>query len=283
MRFDYVSVGHVTIDVLERDGSRVRVPGGGAFYSALQASRLGLRTLILTRGAPGELEELLAPFTPELSLHLIPSQACTSFATSGQGSQRVQRLLSWAGPIEHAPAFRCSILHLAPVARETPPSLVRSLPGRCEFLALTPQGLIRRWSPDTGAISPSALERDALPPRYDAAVISAQERPSCATLLAHPPAGSVLAVTAGSAPTTLHVAGGRPERVPSCPVKHPVDDLGAGDVFASAFFIGLYRGFSPARAASFASAAAAVRIAGSGPSAVGTAATIEGLWKPPPR
>jgi len=37
-RFDYTAVGHVTIDVMP-DGSRR--PGGGAFYAALQAARLG--------------------------------------------------------------------------------------------------------------------------------------------------------------------------------------------------------------------------------------------------
>src|SRR2546429_8874944 len=58
-RFDYTTVGHVTIDVLA-DGSRR--PGGTAFYSALQASRLGLRALILTRGAVPEIERLLEPY-----------------------------------------------------------------------------------------------------------------------------------------------------------------------------------------------------------------------------
>ena len=47
MQFDYTTVGHVTIDVLD-DGSRRA--GGTAFYSALQAARLGRRALIVTRG-----------------------------------------------------------------------------------------------------------------------------------------------------------------------------------------------------------------------------------------
>jgi hypothetical protein len=55
-RFDYTTVGQVTVDVMP-DGSRQ--PGGTAFYSALQASRLGLRTLILTRGVTSEIEQLL--------------------------------------------------------------------------------------------------------------------------------------------------------------------------------------------------------------------------------
>ena len=49
LRFDYATVGHVTVDVLP-DGSRRA--GGAAFYSALQAARLGLRTLVITRGRP---------------------------------------------------------------------------------------------------------------------------------------------------------------------------------------------------------------------------------------
>ena len=41
-RYDYVTVGHVTRDVIEdRAGGTVSQPGGSAFYSALQAARLG--------------------------------------------------------------------------------------------------------------------------------------------------------------------------------------------------------------------------------------------------
>ena len=46
-RFDYTTVGHVTADVLA-DGARRA--GGSAFYSALQAARLGRRALIITQG-----------------------------------------------------------------------------------------------------------------------------------------------------------------------------------------------------------------------------------------
>ena len=84
-RFDYAAVGHVTIDVLA-DGTRR--PGGTAFYSALQASRLGLRTLILTRGAPREIEQLLAPYRAELELEVQPAEQTTTLHTSGSGAER---------------------------------------------------------------------------------------------------------------------------------------------------------------------------------------------------
>ena len=73
--FDYVAVGHVTVDVLSADSSRR--PGGGAFYSALQAARHGLRTLIVTQGSPTEIEALLEPYHKELELRIIPAPATT--------------------------------------------------------------------------------------------------------------------------------------------------------------------------------------------------------------
>ena len=123
--FDYVTVGHVTVDVIDEgsDATR-RQPGGGAFYSALQASRLGLRTLIVTRGNEPELSTLLAPYTPEVDIHVIPSEHTTTLATSWQAGVRTQRVLAWAGSIDRLPSFESPILHLAPVARETPAGLV---------------------------------------------------------------------------------------------------------------------------------------------------------------
>ena len=58
MQYDYTTVGHVTVDVMG-DGSRR--PGGSAFYSALQAARLGARTLIVTQGVPGESASCSSP------------------------------------------------------------------------------------------------------------------------------------------------------------------------------------------------------------------------------
>ena len=141
--FDYVTVGHVTVDVIAADASRR--PGGGAFYSALQAARLGLRTLILTQGSPPELEALLEPYRDELELRIVPAPATTTFATSWPGGQRRQRVLAWAGPIAGPIEVDTRILHFAPVARETP----AAWRGHAGFVGLTPQGLARTWDPRT--------------------------------------------------------------------------------------------------------------------------------------
>jgi sugar/nucleoside kinase (ribokinase family) len=85
----------------------------------------------------------------------------------------------------------------------------------------------------------------------------------------------VIAVTDAAAPTELYLPNGESTRVQVPAVAHPCDDIGAGDVFAAAFFVALAEGSAPEPAASFANAAAAVRIAGSGPGAIGDRAAIE--------
>lgn len=291
LQFDYTTVGHVTIDVLD---DRSRRAGGTAFYSALQAARLGLRARILTRGLPAEIHELLAPYCHELELTLQPAPCTTTLRTFGSGSQRSQRVLAWAGPIDDELALDTAILHLAPVAREIP----RGWPTRggaggaagegaahregVPFVGLTPQGLVRQWdAPDgriahvapTGAAARAAAELAA---GCHAIVVSEHERASCAGLIAAATAaGALVAVTAGAGPNTILVPGGQALACEVPELERPVDDLGAGDVFAAAFFIALSEGRSPLDAAAFANAAAAVRMCGTGAGAIGGRAEID--------
>jgi hypothetical protein len=292
--FDYVTVGHVTRDAIEHPdrGTLYRV-GGSAFYSALQAARLGLRTLILTQGVPSELEELLAPYRDELELQVIPAEQTTTLSTRGTGSARTQSLLAWAGPILEPIVVDTKILHISPVARETP----SSWEGRADFVGVTPQGLVRRWHEEDGPplvqldtssllgdistvppasealrcdISAVALKASLLPERFDAAVIAEHECPHCHALFkAARRHEAAIAVTADSRPTTVHLPGGDSVvQTPFPPATVVRDEIGAGDVFAAAFFVALAEGRPPLEAAVFANGAASARISGEGPSAI---------------
>jgi sugar/nucleoside kinase (ribokinase family) len=288
--FDYVTVGHVTADLIQ--GERTPRPGGGAFYSALQASRLGLRSLIVTKGEPRELERLLAPFAAELEIRILPSEHTTTLLTSGSGADRRQRLLAWAGAIDEHIEVDTGILHLASVARETP----AHFEGQAGFVGLTPQGLVREWDSE-GSISLVTLARDGLPARFDAVVISEVELACCDWLLPAPttqstpqaaaspkPAGTsepaagvergLVVVTAGAAPITVHSPAGSASYPPAPQVSDPQDDLGAGDVFAAALFVALAQGQTVGEAVAYGSAAAAVRLTAAGPQAVGTRAEV---------
>jgi pfkB family carbohydrate kinase len=280
----------VTVDVIAAEDS-LR-PGGGAFYSALQASRLGLRTLILTQGSPAEIESLLEPYRDELQLRVLPGPATTTLRTSWEGARRTQRVLAWAGPITAPVEVDTQILHFAPVARETN----ARWRGHADFIGLTPQGLARGWAQEEAQEAPIHGEggergreifsvalpsdRDSLgallPDRCDAVVISEQERTACAPLLAATMTqGAVLAITAGPGATSVTLPAGEVTRVLPPPVADPLDDLGAGDVFAAGFFVALHEGLSPARAAAFGHAAAAIRIEGPGADAIGDRSAIE--------
>jgi sugar/nucleoside kinase (ribokinase family) len=265
VRFDYTTVGHVTVDLMS-DGTRQ--PGGSAFYSALQASRLGRRVQILTRGVADEIEELLAPYGEELELELQAAPCTTSLQTSGKGRERAQRVLAWAGAIEPDVHVDTAVLHLAPVARETP----SAWRGEAALVGLTPQGLLRTWSSPQDAVVLRALEPSQLPERLDAAVLSATERPFCSALL---DGRAVVAVTDEDEPTELLVPDREPLMLEVPPLTQLLDDTGAGDVFAAAFFIALSDGESARSAAVFANAAAAVRLSSYGPDAVGDRAAIE--------
>ncbi len=267
---DYTTVGHVTVDVLD-DGSRR--PGGSAFYGALQAARLGARALIVTRGVRVEIERLLEPYRDELELTVIDAERTTTLQMAGIGRARVQRMLAWAGEIGADVRLDTAIAHLAPVARETP----ASWRGSARFVGLTPQGLVRDWSGDGGRVVDRALDLCSLPQRCEAIVFSESERASCAALL-EPAArrrAAIVAVTAAADPTELHLPDGVLADVAVPHVAPLRDDIGAGDVFAAAFFVALADGTTPAAAAAFANAAAAVRIAGVGPAAIGDRAAIQ--------
>ena len=271
LHFDYTTVGHVTIDVLD-DGSRRA--GGTAFYSALQAARLGRRALILTRGVAREIEEILEPYRDELELTVLPARHTTTLQTTGSGSARRQHVLAWAGPIAEDLVLDTSILHLAPVARESP----TRWQGRAAFLGLTPQGLVREWSGHDRQIGPAPPTGAAglVAERCDAIVVSEHERASCASLIARATAaGAVVAVTAGARPSTILTRGGAAVELDVPAIEDPADDLGAGDVFAAAFFVALAEGRSPLDAAGFANAAAAVRMLGAGAQAIGERPAIE--------
>jgi sugar/nucleoside kinase (ribokinase family) len=277
-QFDYLTVGHVSVDVLA-DGTRRA--GGTAFYSALQAARLGLRAAILTRGVTDEIEQHLSAHRGELDLFVQPAAETTTLATAGLGAERTQRVLAWAGPIALRTDLSARIVHLAPIARELDEDWLDAawLDGRVgltRFLGLTAQGLVRSWQGgDEHVVLATPAVVPAIAERCDAIVVSEHERTSCEELLdAAVRAGASVAITAGPRPTRL-ITRGETIELAHGEVPQARDDLGAGDVFAAAFFVALDQGRTPADAVAYGNAAAAVRVLGVGAQAIGDVSAIE--------
>ena len=272
-KYDYVVVGHVSRDVVAATGAEQ--PGGTAFYAGLQAARLGLRTLVVTAGVPDEVRALLAPWRGELDVAIQPAAETTCFEASGTGFDRILRIRAWAGEIA-PPAegeLDAAILHLAPIARETPAQAFGEAGRSARFVGITPQGLIRRWGED-GGIAHVALEQDELPRDLDALVISATELAACgAAMDAAVDRGAVASVTAGEGGAEVITRDGV-ERAPALRVVEPTDDLGAGDVYAAAFFASLANGAHPRTAMQRGQAASLHKLSEPGPVAIADSARI---------
>jgi sugar/nucleoside kinase (ribokinase family) len=276
MQHDYLVIGHICLDRL-RDGRLI--PGGTALYGAVQAARLGLRTGVLSAGNARALAGPLTPYRDEFNVDLLDTPETTIFVNVGVGAARQQSVEGWAGLIPLAGrTLDAPIIHLGPIAREIDLGALPAFP-RDAFVGATPQGWLRRWGAD-GRVTEHPLELPAaLTDRLDALVLSETEAPLAGEAIAAVrAAGGLVAITRGASACLLVDAAGERE---VATIERPiVDDTGAGDIFAVAFFAALAEGQSPEDAAQFAHAAAGLSIGGLGASAIATREAIEAAIAP---
>lgn len=278
---DYLAIGHITVDNLP-DGSRVL--GGTALYSALLASRFGLRTAVLTRGRFDENEaesirEALARYAGEFDLIVQESDQVTTFTNRTVAGRREQTIHAWAGEIDLnglPPLWRSSrIIHLAPVAQEID---VRRA-GRLSpsYFGVTPQGLMRSWRTEgSGRVTIGQLR---LPfeflGRIDGMVLNSEEQTLARDEVEVVGARALVAITRGAAGVQL-IDRGEHTQIPAFHVIQR-NDTGAGDVFAAALFIHRMEGTGTTSAAMAATAAASVLIQSGGPDGVPTREDAEAV------
>lgn len=261
---DYLAVGHVTLD-RQPDGGYL--PGGTVIFSSVQAARLGLRAGIVTAGNPADFVELLAPFRRAVTIDLHPVAHSTIFVNVGAGAARRQTLPAWAGPLDlGSPLPPARIIHLGPVAREIDLDRLPNFPADA-FVGATPQGWLRRWDAE-GHISEVDLELPGtLTARLDALVISETEaRRAPGVIAAVRAGGGLVAITRDAEGCTILDRDGAID-VPTAAYPF-VDDTGAGDIFATGFFVALAAGRAPRDAAAYANVAAGLSLAGRGPAAI---------------
>lgn len=276
---DYVVIGHVAID---------RTPvgemlGGTVLYAALAAARFGARVGILTRAnfdAFSEpLREQLAAAAEEIEIVAQNSDATTTFTNVEVAGRRTQTLHAWGGEIDLnglPPLWRSAgVVHIAPIAQEIDPRQTHLLAPR--FLGCTPQGWMRQWHPEhLGTVRPVPLR---LPPelvaRIDAMVISSQEYTDAREIAHAIGQRGLVAITRDKQGATI-LDRGRELSVPAVRVP-AVDTTGAGDVFAGCLFAARAARESVVASARYASAAAALKVAGRGILSVPTREAVERL------
>ncbi len=266
---DYVLVGHVCRDVL----GQTERPGGTVLYAGVTALRLGRRVGIVTSHGP---DLVLPEELAEAQVINIFAPETTTFLHQHEPTGRVLTLTARAGNITIADvpvAWRTAqIIHFAPVAWEVDRD-VGPLHG-ASMLVATPQGWLRRAT-DTGNITPAIERLASLPMEALTAVVVSSEdvgehEQLVAAIAARCP---VVAVTRGPEGCTLYT-GGVPAQIPSW-AAHEADSTGAGDVFATAFFIRLSETGDPAISARFAACVAARSVEGEGVARIPTRQQVE--------
>jgi sugar/nucleoside kinase (ribokinase family) len=242
---DYLVIGHVAHD-LTPTGSRL---GGTVAYSALTARALGLRVGIVTSVGP----ETSLGSLKDIPIISIESPQSTTFENIYSKQGRLQYLRAQAAHIDlnSVPELwrRASIIHLGPLANEIEPILPKDFSPA--LLGITPQGWMRKWDVD-GRVSPSAwTDAESALAQAGVVVISREDVGSDDEVIEHMAHQTrVLAVTEGAAGAVLYWNDDR--RRFRAPEVQEVDATGAGDVFATAFFVRLFKTRDPWEAARFA-------------------------------
>lgn len=265
---EYLAIGHAAHD-LTADGARL---GGTVAYSALTARALGMKVGIVTAvGKETPLDAL-----DGISVISIESPHSTTFENIYTDHGRVQYLRAQASKIDFdsVPASwrSASIIHLGPIANEMDSSLPDNFSP--SLLGVTPQGWMRRWDSD-GRVSRSEwANSESVLQKANAVVISREDVNGDNELIeqmAHQT--RMLVVTEGAEGCVLHWNGDR--RRFRAPEVDEVDATGAGDIFATAFFIRLFNTRDPWEAARFATLIASHSVTRVGLDGIPTQAEIE--------
>lgn len=257
----YVAIGSVCWDVVPGD-PEPRL-GGSVLFASRVAVAAGWEAHVVTSGT-ARLEDALRAALPDVQITVQRSAEDTVMAFSEQADLGPQAVPTVADPIDVSfmdlADGAAEVVHLAPIMGEVTPELVAQLAG-APFVGITPQGLLRTREAGTGRLL-RLPDLDAWwAPQVHAAVVSEEEYalvadPACLSELS-------LAVTRGErgcegrlGAEVVDVAG-----IDLAEVS-PVGTIGAGDVFAAAFFLSLASGALFADALHQANRTAAAHVGG---------------------
>ena len=265
---DYLVIGHVAHD-LTPDGPRL---GGTAAYSALTARALGLRVGVVTAaGRETSLEALNG-----IPMIAIESPHSTTFENIYTENGRVQYLRAQAARLDFASVpevwRRASIIHVGPIANEIDAVLPSDFSPA--LFGVTPQGWMRQRDEDGRVLRSTWKDAELVLQKADAVVMSREDLNGDDELIEHMAHQTrILVVTEADDGCVLHWHGDR-RRFRASEV-HEVDATGAGDVFAAAFFIRLFKTRDPWEAARFATLIASRSVTRVGLDGIPTSQEIE--------
>lgn len=269
MTIDYLLIGNITKDLIPGGST----PGGTALYSALTAQRLGMRVGLVTYVPDAEVARQLLP---GIEVHALPTENASTFENRYWGNIR-QQVIHHVAPavkFEDVPVEwrQAPIVHLGPIALEADYGLISRFPN--SLLCATPQGWMRKWDAE-GIVSYAPLDDVAsLFAPIDVLVFSAEDVNYDANAM-NQLIGSVpiAVVTEAKDGSVVHAKEGI-RSIPARPCT-VVDPTGAGDVFATAYFVRFAQSRDPYGSAAFANVVASFSIEHKAAEGIPTLAEVE--------
>ena len=229
-RPDFLAIGHVTKDVVDKSFKL----GGSVTYSALTASRLGLKVAVVTCTGP---DLNLASAFAGIEVCCLESPVTTTFRNIYEKGQRRQFLQAVGRRLSASDVPRAwltaPLVHLGPVADELDADLATVFPH--SIIGVTPQGWMRGWD-ERGLVYAKEWQETERVLAHTSVLILSEEDiapyPS-STIEGYAANVPVMVITEGEKGARVHTEG-KWHHVPAFPTVE-VDPTGAGDVFAAAF------------------------------------------------
>jgi sugar/nucleoside kinase (ribokinase family) len=267
----YLLVGNVTRDLLP---DNTFITGGTVTYGSVIALNLGWKPTIVTSAS--------SDFSPPSYLagadwRIFPSPETLTFRNEYDSEGNRLQTIGPVGqsiPAEAIPedCRQISLVHFCPLAQELAPNITALFAG--SMVAATPQGWMRKWD-EQGIVSLGDwVTADEILPSLDTAVISLEDVEGDWSIAENWAVKlPLLIVTLGEKGAAI-LHRGRRHIVPPRPA-HSLDPTGAGDVFATAFFIIYYETGDLWYSTRFANVTASMAIERVGPEGAPTRAEIE--------
>ena len=242
---EYLVIGHITADLTD---SGIKL-GGTAAFSGLTAQKLGLNTGIVTSFAP----DLDTTPINELWVTNKISEETTTFKNISHGADRDQFLFFTAHRLTKSdlPTLMPPpvIVHLGPVANEVDPDILSCYP--TSLKCLTPQGWFRRRNDDQRVDHQHWEACEHYLAQADIAVISQEDVQKDEEQIARMASAiPVFVVTENDKGARVYWH--NDARYINAPGVKYVDDTGAGDIFATAFFYRYFKTRDPWESGRFA-------------------------------
>ena len=265
---DYLMVGHITAD-LTPNGT---ILGGTVSYSALTAKALGFQVgLITAMGTNVDTRHL-----DDMDIAGVSTDQATTFENIAGPDGRLQVIH------HHAPVLDPSMVpgawrgtpfvHIGPIAHEIGPGLVEHFSGT--DIGVTPQGFLRRWDQEGRITSREWPEMEAALEQVRIVILSIHDvNADFSRIERLIDLCDIVVVTDGDDGAAVYTAG--QQRHFEAPQMAEIDSVGAGDIFAAAYFCHYSRHNDPFGAGAFATHLAAHSVMRVGLDGIPTGAELE--------